>query len=147
MKYDLSPDAMVKPSGFRPFSGWALETASELEEQSNIRLVVPLFVASDLRRAAAFLALAAWRVPDSRHEILFRGLTPVEYVQWLLGEDPAEIAELLERNWRDPGKLALLGKEPLSASTAYFHPFSDRSDCSGTRSRDSSPRGPADFRR
>ncbi|MCE6949913.1 hypothetical protein LAZ29_03105 [Cereibacter sphaeroides] len=130
MEYDPSPDATreAKPSGFRPFCGWALETASRLEEQSGIRLVVPLFGASDLRRAAAFLALAAWRAPDSRHEILFSGLTPAEYVQWLLGEDPVEIAELLERNWRDPAKLALLGTEPLPAPTSYFHPSCGRDD-------------------
>ncbi|WP_145111859.1 hypothetical protein ACN9JG_21210 (plasmid) [Cereibacter azotoformans] len=122
MAHDPSSDARheTRPHGFRPFCGWALETASQLEEQSGIRLVVPLFGASDLRRAAAFLALAAWHSPTSRHEILFSELTAEEFSTWLLREDPIEIAELLDSTWRDPQKLALLGNEPLPAPAGYW---------------------------
>ncbi|MGP3699841.1 hypothetical protein [Rhodobacter sp. NSM] len=122
MTHDPSHDARheTRPHGLRPFCGWAFETASGLEEQCGIRILGPLFEASDLRRAAAFLALAAWHSPTDRHKILFRGLTAEEFSSWLLREDPSEIADLLEPTWRDPRKLALLGHEPLPSPTGYW---------------------------
>lgn len=130
MEYKPSSAATreTRSTGLRPFGGWALEVACRLEEQSGIRLVAPLFAASDLRRAAAFLALAAWHLPGSRHQNLFHDLTPAEFANWLLREDPTEIAEVLDRTWRDPGKLALLGGEPLSCPTDYWPPSVDRGD-------------------
>ncbi|ULB12210.1 hypothetical protein ORIO_20645 (plasmid) [Cereibacter azotoformans] len=107
----------------RPFSGWALEAAQELEWQSAIPLVSRLFAASDLRRGAAFLALSAWYAPGRAQRICLAGMGSSEFVTWLLEEDPSEIAEVLDSRRRDPQGLARLGREPLLRPEQYRNPF------------------------
>lgn len=116
-----SPDTPpARPaSRLRPFGGWAFQVAWELEERSGIRLILPLFGASDLRRAAAFLALAAWCAPSPEQRILLAGISQEEYAHWLLTEDPAEIAELLDPSRRDPRRLARIGEAPLPQAAFY----------------------------
>ncbi|MGP3699744.1 hypothetical protein [Rhodobacter sp. NSM] len=107
----------------RPFDGWALEVACELERRTSIPIVSRLFCASDLRRGAVFLALAAWRAPDPQQRTLLAGVTEGDFAAWLFLEDPAEIAEVLDSRRSNPRGLALFGKEPLARPEQYQNPF------------------------
>ncbi|MCE6949904.1 hypothetical protein LAZ29_03060 [Cereibacter sphaeroides] len=110
-------------SRLRPFTGWALEAARELERRSTVPVVSSLFSASDLRRGAAFLALAAWCAPRSRRCTVLAGVSDEEFATWLFIEDPSEIAEVLDRRRRDPSALARFGHEPLARPEQYQNPF------------------------
>ncbi|MGP3726406.1 hypothetical protein [Cereibacter sphaeroides] len=104
----------------RPFGGWALRAAFEIEQRSGIRLLAPLFAADDLRRAAVFSALAAWYDPGSEYRHLLSDVTATEFAQWLLAEDPAEIARILDEGADEPlTRLARLGSQPLAAAEHY----------------------------
>ncbi|MCE6967446.1 hypothetical protein [Cereibacter sphaeroides] len=107
----------------RPFTGWALEAARELERRSKVPIVSRLFTASDLRRGAAFLALAAWCAPRTRQGAVLAGVSDEEFATWLCMEDPSEIAEVLDRRRRDPAGLARFGQEPLARPEQYQNPF------------------------
>ncbi len=107
----------------RPFDGWALDAARELERRAFTPIVSHLLYASDLRRGAAFLALAAWCAPHPDQRVLFTDVTVEEFAAWLLKEDPAEIAEVLDSRRSDLRSLALFGKEPLARPEQYRNPF------------------------
>ncbi|WP_246100476.1 hypothetical protein [Cereibacter sediminicola] len=107
----------------RPFDGWALEAARELERRASVPIVSRLFCASDLRRGAAFLALAAWCAPHPEQRIILADVTEAEFAGWLFLEDPAEIAEVLDNRRSDPRSLALFGQEPLARPEQYRNPF------------------------
>ncbi len=110
-------------SRLRLFTGWALEAARELERRSRVPVVSRLFSASDLRRGAAFLALAAWCAPRSRRCSVLTGVSDEEFATWLFVEDPSEIAEVLDRRRSDPFSLARFGQEPLARPEQYRNPF------------------------
>ncbi|MFQ6777280.1 hypothetical protein V6Z69_18930 [Cereibacter sphaeroides] len=114
--------AHAATSDTRPFAGWALQTALLLESQTGVKLVEPLLGAGNQRRAAAFMALAAWHAPSERHAEIFSDLKPAEFAGWLLEEDPAEMAELLSERCHDPQTLARLGEAPLSDPADYWIP-------------------------
>nr|RDS94965.1 hypothetical protein DWF04_14800 [Cereibacter sphaeroides f. sp. denitrificans] len=114
--------AHTAASDSRPFTGWALQAALLLEQQTGVKLVAPLAASGNLRRAAAFMALAAWHAPAERHAEIFSGLTAAEFAGWLLEEDPAEIAELLSERCHEPQALAQMGEEPLSDPADYWIP-------------------------
>ncbi|MGP3699445.1 hypothetical protein [Rhodobacter sp. NSM] len=107
----------------RPFDGWAFEAACDLERRTSVPIVSRLFRASDLRRGAVFLALAAWCAPHSQQRPLLAGVTEAEFASWLFLEDPAEIAEVLDSRRSDPRSLALFGQEPLARPEQYQNPF------------------------
>lgn len=86
-------------------------------------MVSRLFSASDLRRGAAFLALAAWCAPRSCQGTVLAGVSDEEFATWLCMEDPCEIAEVLDRRRRDPTGLARFGQEPLARPEQYQNPF------------------------
>ncbi len=86
----------------------------------GIRLLAPLFAADDLRRAAVFTALAAWYDPGSEYRHLLSDVTAPEFAQWLLTEDPEEIARILDGSADEPlTRLSRLGGQPLAAAEHY----------------------------
>lgn len=104
MKHDVSATPLPEPADpqLNPLDRWTLKAALELEQRSGISLVAPLFAADELRRAAASAALAAWDHPDSDQQYLFADVTAGEFAEWLLTENPHEIAQLLDAGVGDP---------------------------------------------
>lgn len=116
---NIAGTAQDMARGPRPFDGWALQAALGLEKRASVAVVSRLFAASDLRRAAAFLALAAWEAPTPVQAALLLDLGPDEYAHWLLSEDPLEIAQILGTRCSDLRELAGLGAAPLAHPEQY----------------------------
>lgn len=117
-----TPDFLLNHTGKTPYlpsDPWVIECLAALEAEAGVPVLTKLALASSIRRATVYAALAAIKL-DRAAQVAVAELSPAELIDWLLTAEPRHIVEVTLGDAEGlPGVIAKVF-EPLRDPATYL---------------------------